>query len=122
PRGPGLMAPVAALAALIATIREAGGTLRRDGDFLAVRLGRLDGEERAAVTVLLRRHKLDVLTLLDTETTMAVFPGARVVACPICGSTRWRQAGDREVCVVCHPAPGSTSAPKTESPRRRTVA
>jgi hypothetical protein len=46
---------------------------------------------------------------IDIETTMAVFPGARVVACPICGSTRWRQAGDREVCVICHPVPGRTA-------------
>jgi hypothetical protein len=51
---------------------------------------------------LIRRWKPDLLAPLDAE---AVFPGARVVACLICGNTRWRQAGDREVCVVCHPAP-----------------
>ena len=73
---------------------------------VAERFGRLDADEREAVTPLVRRHKSDILAPLDAE---AVFPGARIVACLTCGSTRWRQAGDREVCVVCHPAPGSAA-------------
>ena len=118
------MTPIHALESLVNTIRQAGGTFRRDGRLLLVRFGRLDADARAAVTVLLRRHKPDVLTLLDTETAMAVFPGVSAVACPICGSTQWRQAGDREVCVVCRPAPASAS-PSTRTAsarRRRTVA
>jgi len=116
------MAPVVALARLIETVRAAGGGLRRRGDVLWVRWGDLDDEERAALGAIIRRWKPDLMALVDIETATVVFPGARVLACPICGGTRWRQAGDREVCVVCHPAPGSTSAPRTESPRRRTVA
>ena len=103
------MTPLHALESLVNTIRQAGGTFRRDGRLLLVRFGRLDADARAAVTVLLRRDKPDVLTLLDTETAMAVFPGARAVVCPICGSTRWRRAGDPEVCVVCRPGPGRTA-------------
>ena len=49
---------------------------------------------------LIRRWKPDLLAVVDIETTMAVFPGARVVACSTCGGTRWRRAGDREVCAV----------------------
>jgi hypothetical protein len=111
------MALLDALAALIATLREAGGTLRRDGDLLRVRFGRLDTEERAAVLPLLRRHKLDILAFLDAEAVATVFPGARIVPCPSCGGLRWRRAGDGEVCVRCHPAPQAV-----EPTRRRRVA
>jgi len=117
------MAPLDTLRTLTASLRVAGGTLRRPGDTLLVRFGRLEAGEREAVTALLSRHKPDVLTLLDAETVAAVFPGARVVTCSTCGGTRWRPAGDCEVCVVCNPAPGSASPPRTESPRRpRTAA
>src|SRR5262249_18530764 len=45
----------------------------------------------------------------DDENAMAVFPGVRVVACSTCGGIRWQRAGDREVCVVCHPGPERTA-------------
>src|SRR5262245_21734450 len=101
------MAPVVALARLIEAVRTAGGSLRRRGDVLWVRWGELDDEERAALSVIITRWKPELLALVDIETALAVFPGARVVACSTCGGTRWQRAGDREVCVVCHPAPGS---------------
>jgi hypothetical protein len=57
-----------------------------------------------------------VLVLLDGEARMttaadvlAVFPGTRLVTCLACGGTRWRRVTDREVCVVCHPAPGQST-------------
>jgi hypothetical protein len=117
------MAPFDVLGALIVSLRAAGGTLRRQDDALLARFGRLDAAEREAVTALLRRHKPAVLALLDAE---AVFPGARVVACSICGGTEWRQAGEGEVCAVCHPAPERVSdgAPRASgaSSRRRRIA
>jgi len=113
------MVPVDALTRLVDAVRAAGGRFRRRGDLLWVSWGTLDRDEQDALAPLIRRWKPDLLALVDIETALAVFPGARVVACPICGSTRWRQAGDREVCVVCRPAPGSASPPtRTESPRR----
>src|SRR5262249_60870670 len=96
------MVPLDALQALIASLRAAGGTLRRQDDALLVRFGRLDAAEREAVTGLLRRHKAAVLALLDAE---AVFPGARVVACSVCGGTEWRPGGRRRGRVVCDPPP-----------------
>jgi hypothetical protein len=113
------MAPVEALTRLVDAVRAAGGGFTRRGDVLWVRWGTLDRDDQDALTPLIRRWKPDLLALLDAETALAVFPGARVVACSICGSTRWRPVGDREVCVVCRPAPGRTSSsPRTESPRR----
>jgi hypothetical protein len=117
------MVPLDALRTLLASLRAAGGTLRRQDDALLVRFGRLDAAEREAVTVLLRRHKPAVLALLDVE---AVFPGALVIACSICGGTEWRQAGAGEVCEVCHPAPGRASGGALRasgaSSRRRRIA
>jgi hypothetical protein len=113
------MVPVDALTRLINAIRAAGGRFTRRGDVLWVSWGTLDRDEQDALAPVIRKWKPDLLALLDIETAMAVFRGTRVVACSTCGGTRWRQAGDREVCVVCHPAPGSASPPpRTESPRR----
>jgi hypothetical protein len=113
------MVPVDALTRLIDAVRVAGGQFTRRGDVLWVSWGTLGRDEQDALVPLIRTWKPDLLALLDTETALAVFPGARVVACSICGSIRWRQVGDREVCVVCRPAPGHTSPPpRTESPRR----
>jgi hypothetical protein len=113
------MVPVDALSRLIDAVRAAGGQFTRRGDVLWVSWGTLARDEQDALVPLIRKWKPDLLALLDNETALAVFPGARVVACSICGSTHWRQVGDREVCVVCHPAPGRTSPPPTtESPRR----
>src|SRR5215468_7051429 len=103
------MTPVDALTRLVATIRAAGGQVTRRGDVLWVHWGTLGRDEQDALAPLIRRWKLDLLALVDIETATEVFPGARVVACSTCGITRWRQAGDREVCLVCHPAPGSTA-------------
>jgi hypothetical protein len=114
------MVPVDALTRLVDAVRAAGGQFTRRGDVLWVSWGTLDRDEQAALAPLIRTWKPDLLALLDVETALAVFPEARVVACPTCGSTRWRQIGDRAVCVVCRPAPGSASPPTTaESPRRR---
>ena len=118
------MAPVDALTRLLDAVRAAGGGFTRRGDLLWVRWGTLDRDDREVLSPLVRRWKPDLLALVDIEIAKAAFPGARVIACSICGSTRWRQAGDREVCVVCRPAPGSAS-PSTRtasSRRRRTVA
>jgi hypothetical protein len=101
--------PVDALCRLIDAVRAAGGGFTRRGDVLWVRWGTLDRNEQEALTPLIRRWKPDLLALVDLETAKFVFPGARVVACSTCGGTRWRQAGDRDVCVVCHPAPGRTA-------------
>jgi hypothetical protein len=101
------MAPVDALNRLVETIRAAGGRLTRRGDVLWVRWGTLGRDDRDALTPLIRRWKPDLLLLVDIETALAVFPGAEVVACSICGSTCWHKAGDREVCAVCHPPPRS---------------
>ena len=103
---PSELVPVDALARLVDVFRAAGGRFTRRGDVLWVSWGTLDRDEQDALTPLIKRWKSDLLALVDAE---AVFPGARIVACSTCGSTRWRQAGDREVCVVCHPAPGSTA-------------
>ena len=113
------MAALNPLTRLVDAIRKAGGRFTRRGDVLWVHWGTLDRDEQDALAPLIRRWKPDLLALLDVEIASAVFPEARVVACPTCGSTRWRQIGDRPVCVVCHPAPGRTSPPPTtESPRR----
>ena len=112
------MVPVDALTRLVDAVQAAGGRFRRRGDLLWVSWGTLDRDEQDALAPLIRRWKPDLLALVDIETAMAVFPGARVVACSTCGGTRWRPAGDCEVCVVCDPAPGSASPPRTESPRR----
>jgi hypothetical protein len=103
------MAPVDALTRLVDAVRAAGGGLTRRGDVLWVRWGTLDHDDQEALSPLIRRWKPDLLALVDIETAKAVFPGARVVACSTCGGTRWRRSGNREVCVVCHPAPGSTA-------------
>jgi hypothetical protein len=117
------MVPVDALTRLVDAVQAAGGRFRRRGDLLWVSWGTLDRDEQDALAPLIRRWKPDLLALVDIETAMAVFPGARVVACSTCGGTRWRPAGDCEVCVVCNPAPGRASPPRTESPRRpRTAA
>jgi hypothetical protein len=117
---PSELAPFDALRRLLDAVRAAGGQFTRRRDILWVNWGTLDRDEQAALTPLIRTWKPDLLALLDVEIASAVFPEARVVACPTCGSTRWRQIGDREVCVVCRPAPGSASPPtRTESSRRR---
>ena len=119
---PSELAPVDALGRLVDAIRTAGGKFTRRGDVLWVSWGTLDRDEQDALAPLIRRWKPDLLALVDIETATAVFPGARVIACSICGSTRWRQAGDREEWVVCYSAPGRASPPGTESPRRRRTA
>ena len=117
------MVPIDALTRLVDVVGAAGGRFRRRGDLLWVSWGTLGREDQDALTPLIRRWKPDLLALVDVETAMAVFPRARVVACSTCGGTRWRLAGEREVCVVCHPVPGSVSAPRrTDSPRRRRTA
>jgi hypothetical protein len=118
---PSELAPVDVLGRLVDAVRTAGGKFTRRGDVLWVSWGTLDPDEQAALAPLIMRWKPDLLALVDIETATAVFPGTRVIACSICGSTRWRQAGDREVCVVCYPAPGRASPP-TESLRRRRTA
>jgi hypothetical protein len=105
------MAPLEALTALVATIRTAGGTLRRDADLLMVRFGRLDAAERDAAADVLRIWKADVLALLDAEavrevefiaTVQAIFPGATVLTCARCGATRWQPLdADRDRCAEC---------------------
>jgi hypothetical protein len=114
------MVPVDALTRLVDAVRAAGGQFTRRGAVLWVSWGSLDRDEQAALAPLIRTWKPDLLALLDAETALAVFPEARVVACPTCGSTRWRQVGDREVCGVCRPAPASAAPPtRTASARRR---
>jgi hypothetical protein len=120
---PSELVPVDALARLVDVVRAAGGRFTRRGDVLWVSWGTLDRDEQDALTPLIKRWKSDLLALVDAE---AVFPGARIVACSACGGTEWRQAGDREVCEVCHPAPerASDGAPRVSgaSSRRRRVA
>jgi hypothetical protein len=99
------MAPVDALTRLVDAVRAVGGGFTRRGDVLWVRRGTLDRDDQEALSPLIRRWKPDLLALVDIETAKAVFPGARVVACLTCGGTRWRRAGDGEVCVTCHPDP-----------------
>jgi hypothetical protein len=50
---------------------------------------------------------------------LEVFAGSRLVSCPACHATRWRQAGDGEVCTACHPAP-EDARPAGADPRPRT--
>jgi hypothetical protein len=116
------MVPIDALTRLVDAVQAAGGRFRRRGDLLWVSWGTLNRDDQDALTPLIRRWKSDLLALVDIKTATAMFPGARVVACPTCRSTRWRQVGNREVCVVCHPAPDSASPPRTESSRRRRTA
>jgi hypothetical protein len=100
------MVPVDALTRLIDAIQAAGGRFTRRGDVLWVHWGTLGRDEQDALTRLIKPWQHELLALVDAE---VVFPGLSVVPCPTCGGTQWRKAGDREVCVVCHPAPGSTA-------------
>ena len=114
---PSDMTPVSALTGLVEAVRAAGGSFRRRGDVLWVRWGQLDADERQALATVIRRWKPELLALLDTETAVTVFPGAQIVPCPTCSGTRWRPAGDGEVCVRCYPEPRIA-----EPMRRRRVA
>src|SRR5262245_14732512 len=88
------LAPVDALRRLVDAVRAAGGQFTRRGDVLWVSWGMLGRDEQDALAPLIRKWKPDLLALLDTETALAVFLGARVVACSICGRSRWVTLGD----------------------------